>query len=353
MIVQPDTYGDNVVELEPSRLLEIYNRIALNIQGSGRQKNNMSNRRIVKIRDRSNADLEDVVLQYASMHPEFGQARVARELKKTGYFISASGVRYIWKRHELETTYKRLKAIEKSRKRGAINFTAEQQAVLERGDSSLKLTRKLKRDSRGDNEAGSVQRIDQILNAAAELFSLRGYDGTSIRDIARQVGLLPGSVYHYFPSKEDLFVSLNHTGFSNLIEKVEQAVKGSSDPWQRLELACVAHIELIIAGDGIDRVTGSTLFSYHEQRLLRRLKGDRDRYEGIFARLVAELYLAPGADRSLFRMFLLGVLNWTRVWYRPGKRTPKEIAREIVATLRGQYAARADNQKGRRTSAVA
>lgn len=102
----------------------------------------MSNRRKVKVRDRSNADLEGVVLRCASAHPEFGQARVARDLKKSGYFISASGVRYIWKRHDLETTYKRLKAIEKSSKRGAVDFTADQQAVLERGDSSLKLARK-------------------------------------------------------------------------------------------------------------------------------------------------------------------------------------------------------------------
>ena len=292
------------------------------------------------------------MLQYASMHPEFGQARVARELKKTGYFVSASGVRYIWKRHDLETTYKRLKAIEKSSKRGAIDFTAEQQAVLARGDSTLKLTRKLQRDSRGDSGAGSVQRIDQILNAAAELFSVRGYNGTSIRDIAKQVGLLPGSVYHYFPSKEDLFVSLNHIGFNNIIEKVEQAVKGSSEPWQRLELACVAHIELLIAGDGIDRVTGSSLFFYHEQRLMRRLKGDRDRYEGIFARLVANLDLAASADRSLFRMLLLGVLNWTRVWYGLGKKTPKEIAHEFIATLRGQHAPLPEGRKEHSTGAV-
>jgi hypothetical protein len=145
---------------------------------------------------------------------------------------------------------------------------------------------------------------------------------------------------------------LNHTGFNTLIEKVEQAVKGSSDPWQRLELACVAHIELIIAGNGIDRVTGSSLFSYHEQRLLRRLKGDRDRYEGIFVRLVADLDLASGADRSLFRMFLLGVLNWTRVWYRPGKKTPTEIAHEFIATLRGQHAPLPAGRKKHSTGAI-
>lgn len=298
----------------------------------------MATRRKIKVRERATGHLESVVLRCATAHPEFGQARAAQELNKSGHEISASGVRYIWKRHDLETVYKRLKAIERSGKRAAVAFTADQQAVLERGDSSLKLTRKLQRGLGGDNGAGSVQRIDQILIAGAEQFALRGYEGTSIRDIARRVGILPGSVYHYFPSKEDLFVSLNHAGFNNLIEKVEQAVRGSVDPWRRLELACTAHIELIIAGDGIDRVTGSSLFSYHEQRLLRRLKGDRDRYEQIFTRLIADLDLSPEADRSLLRMFLLGVLNWTRVWYKPGMKTPAQIAHALVVTLRGQHA---------------
>ena len=48
-------------------------------------------------------------------------------------------------------------------------------------------------------------RLPQVLNAAARLFGARGFDGTSVRDIARAVGMLPGSLYCHFATKEDLY----------------------------------------------------------------------------------------------------------------------------------------------------
>jgi len=85
-------------------------------------------------------------------------------------------------------------------------------------------------------------------------------------------------------------------------------------------------------------VTATGLFAIHEQRLQRRLRADRAAYDELFRRLIAGLDLPAGTDRSLFRLVLLGALNWTHVWYRPGKLTPREIAAQIIGLVRGKAA---------------
>lgn len=286
--------------------------------------------------DSSRSQLEAAVLRCAREQPQLGQAKAAAELGRLGHSISPSGVRYIWRKHNLETAYKRLKAIEKSPAASPQELTPGQREMLRRGDVSRKLVRKGRREAAAGGGVSSADRREHILWAAAELFVERGYGGTSIRDIARHVGLLPGSVYHYFPAKEDLFLAVTHEGFRQLIERVEQVIRRESDPWKRLEAACAEHIHAVAGANVISRITATGLFAIHEEALQRRLKKDRDQYERIFRELIAGLDLPRGTDRSLFRLTLFGALNWTRVWYRPGKKTPAAIARHLVATLRGK-----------------
>jgi hypothetical protein len=66
----------------------------------------------------------------------------------------------------------------------------------------------------------------------------------------------------------------------------------------------------------------------------RQLRAERDRFEAIYRRLIDDLPLPPGIDRSLLRLQLLGALNWTRTWYRPGKRGAADIAAHLVKVLR-------------------
>ena len=281
------------------------------------------------------ASLEASVLLLARRYPQYGQAKAARELNSAGHAISPSGVRYIWKKHNLETAYKRLKAIAALRDPAMRNLTANQLAILKRGD----ISRGLVQDSRGSKTEGGAaapdERQNHILRAAADLFVKQGYGGTSIRDIAQRVGLLPGSVYHHFPCKEDLFVAIHHEGFRQLVVRSEVAVRAEPDPWKRLELACAVHIDSAVEGDAIARITAIGLFAIHEDRLQRRLEKDRETYDQQLRKLVADLDLPRKTNRSIFRLALLGALNWTLIWYRPGKMTPKQIARELIRTFGG------------------
>ncbi len=285
-------------------------------------------------RDSASHSLETAVLQFASQHPQFGQAKVADTLTAGGQAISPSGVRYIWKKHNLETAYKRLKALQQLPAPGDGTLTVRQLAILKRGDLSRKLTR-MSRATLGNDTLVPNERRDQILKAAAALFVKQGYAGTSIRDIAQQVGLLAGSVYHHFPSKEDLFVAIHQEGFRQLVIASESAIHNQADPWQRLELACAVHIESAVAGDAIARITAVGLFAIHENRLQKRLEKDRKKYDQFFRKLVADLNIPRNRNRSIFRLALLGAINWALVWYKPGHATPQEIVRDLMQIFRG------------------
>jgi len=297
------------------------------------------NRRFVITAVRNRSSVETAVLRQAREHPQRGQAKAAEELNRLGYTISASGVRYIWRKHGLETTYKRLKELEKEVSASGRELTAGQKALLQRGDLTRKLARAARVGAPGADHPPPDERRSHILLGAAELFVKYGYSGTSIRDIASKVGLLPGSVYHYFPAKEDLFIAVHREGFRQLIVRVEEVIQNEKDPWRRIELACAAHLEAVVGDNSIHKITGTGLFSIHEEGLQRRLKAEREHYDRIFRRLVDDLGLQRAIDRSLFRLALLGAVNWARVWYRTGKKTPREVARGMIAIFHGSVGA--------------
>ena len=281
----------------------------------------------MEVRKQAADTLETAVLRFAAEQPQLGQAKAAAALTRLGHPVSPSGVRYIWRKHGLETTYKRLTALA-----GKSNWqpSAGQRALLNRGRVQRKVARK---SAAAGGEDGAEARRSQILLAAAELYSQHGYAGTSMRDIARMVGLLAGSVYHHFPAKEDLFVAVHQEGFRQLVQRIEAKLGTELDPWRRLEIACAEHIAAITGDNPIHQMTGTSLFAIHEPQLQQRVAVEREAYEKIFRRLIAALELPRGIDRSLFRLSLLGALNWSLVWYRSGKKTPQDIARRMMTVF--------------------
>ncbi|MFO1363746.1 MAG: TetR/AcrR family transcriptional regulator [Burkholderiales bacterium] len=178
-------------------------------------------------------------------------------------------------------------------------------------------------------------RLPLILDEAARLFAARGFHGASVRDIVRAIDMLPGSLYYHFATKEALLAVVYAEGVRRISESVEAAIAGRRDPWERLEAACVAHLEsLLNAGDYaqvVIRVRPSDAPSVAGELVQRR-----DEYERLFVELVQALPLARGVDRRSARLMLLGALNWSQTWYHPGRDSPRVIARRFVNLLRGQ-----------------
>jgi TetR/AcrR family transcriptional regulator, cholesterol catabolism regulator len=176
-------------------------------------------------------------------------------------------------------------------------------------------------------------RLPQLLDEAARLFGERGFHGTTIRDVVRGVDMLPGSLYYHFAAKEDLLAAVYAEGVRRIAERVNAAIAKRSDPWQRLTAACVAHLEALLdEGDYAQvmvRVRPGDVPEAAEQ-----LTALRDRYESLFVELIDALPLRPGIDRRNLRLMLLGALNWSQTWYRPGRDDPRVVAKNFVALLR-------------------
>jgi len=169
----------------------------------------------------------------------------------------------------------------------------------------------------------------EIIEAAAALFAERGYQAASMRDIAEQVGLLGGSLYHHIKSKKELFLQVHELALEGAADLVREAAAEHKDPWARLEAACVRLLEIQLDPNSITMPLMND-FRAVPAEIRTHLIARRDEFERIFTELVGALPLDPRLDRGVYRLLLLSLLNSVSTWYRPGRLTPVEISHQIM-----------------------
>jgi AcrR family transcriptional regulator len=183
--------------------------------------------------------------------------------------------------------------------------------------------------AKGKVEAGN--RREELMHAAARRFARGGFAATSMRDIAKDVGMIAGSMYYHFKSKDALIAAVYERGVTQIEAAVEAAAAAEADPWARLEAVCAAHLEALLAESPFAAVLTADLSRLPGPQR-RKVVALRDRYEKQFAAFVDAV--APQTDARLLRLHLLGALNWAPTWYKPGKTRPADIARGFVQALR-------------------
>jgi TetR/AcrR family transcriptional regulator, cholesterol catabolism regulator len=183
--------------------------------------------------------------------------------------------------------------------------------------------------------AGAVNRREDILAAAAELFHRKGFEGATMRDIASAVNMLSGSVFYHFSSKEELFFAVYESGIAQISQAVQDAIARETDPWRRLEAAAVAHLQTLLKSPFSAAVApGLSLIA---ARLRPSFIEARNQYDELFKSLIAGLPLPPGINRRLMRLQLLGALNWTPYWYQETRtHSPAQIAHHLIGMLQQQ-----------------
>ena len=187
----------------------------------------------------------------------------------------------------------------------------------------------------------SHNRIQPLLDAAAGLFASKGYRETTMRDIAAEAGMQAGSLYYHFSSKEELLLAVYTIAVEGIETRIVNELETVEDPWQRLEVAVITHLETILdQGDYSSVMIGVT--PDKAEGAAPELVALRDRYESLFEKLIEDLPLARGTDRRLLRLMLLGALNSTRSWYRYGDHSAAEIGRSFVGFLKLPVAKQAD-----------
>lgn len=145
--------------------------------------------------------------------------------------------------------------------------------------------------------AERTTRKQQILDIAARLFARHGYRGTLIREIGEQAGILGGSLYHHIKSKDALFIELHNRALDRAEALIEAAVSRHDDPWDRLEAACRALLEIQLAPI---LPTQPLMNDFREvpEDVRLQLVARRDAFEGAVPRS-GRRASAPAGDRPL------------------------------------------------------
>jgi TetR/AcrR family transcriptional regulator, cholesterol catabolism regulator len=185
---------------------------------------------------------------------------------------------------------------------------------------------------------GRIPRQDnrrvQLLDAAARLFCQRGFHATSMRDIAKAVDMLSGSIYYHFSSKQEILLAVYAEGARRIGALVDAAVEHETDAWKRLEAASAAHLNaLSVTHRNYAQVMIRTL-PQEIGGIVTQLRDIRRDYEVRFRQLIGSLPLPSDVDRHYLRLMLIGALNWSHVWYKPGGDRPEVVARAFIQTLR-------------------
>jgi len=178
-----------------------------------------------------------------------------------------------------------------------------------------------------------ANRWPALLVAAATKFAEQGYHATTIRDLAAATMMTPGAIYFHVPNKQTLLLAVYEEGVQRIVDRVDRAVAGGETGWSRLAAAVEAHLEAILDVSAFSRVV-IRILPDDVPEVSADLTRLRDRYEDRFRALFDEVKLPEGMAPGLARLFLLGSLNWTPVWHRPGRTSISEIARQMLAPLR-------------------
>ncbi|WP_420195398.1 TetR/AcrR family transcriptional regulator [Marinobacter sp. GH_1] len=159
-----------------------------------------------------------------------------------------------------------------------------------------------------------------VLSNAARLFREKGFERTSLKEIAEACNMLPGSLYYRYNSKEALLVELMRRGGDLVTAEVESAYASSDDPVERLRLCINAHLRaLLVDSDAVYVLLFEWRALGPEAR--EEIIELRDQYEslwaGILETMIAQGVVRKNIDGRLLRLIGLGALNWVATWFDP------------------------------------
>ena len=179
----------------------------------------------------------------------------------------------------------------------------------------------------------------ELVQAAAALFRDRGYDATSMQEIADRMGILKGSVYHYVRTKEDLLWMVVEPPLRELVDGAQRVLGEKSRPLtERLYDAMEAHAESFEAHFPhmfvMTRENGETL----SDRRREDLDALRRKYFQLWRRAIVAGQksgeIRDDIDPSVAVHGIFGMLNWMFRWFRPGGKMPaKAIAHQFGSIL--------------------
>jgi AcrR family transcriptional regulator len=161
---------------------------------------------------------------------------------------------------------------------------------------------------------------DDVVRAAGRLFADRGYHGTSMRDLGKELGLLGSSLYSHVSSKQDLLVEVVAEGARLFEESAERALAVAGKASDRLDALIAGHVDVVIENIDVARTflnEARVLDAAHRSRIVDA----RDHYEEAFRGVIRDGKrdgsFSPDVDPKTASIFILSILNAVERWYRP------------------------------------
>jgi AcrR family transcriptional regulator len=182
----------------------------------------------------------------------------------------------------------------------------------------------------------SPSRLPEILDQAAKVFHSKGYDASSIQDVADAVGILKGSLYHYIDTKEDLLFGVLQGVLDDLLPQFDRWALLDGNYLSRIDTFVREYVTHVIR----NRVkVGVFIADFESLSPARRaiINRSKDRYDEFLRDLIVQGQrdgsVSPDIDAKLAGLAFFGMANSTHQWYRPrGGRTPEQIA-DTMSTL--------------------
>src|SRR6185295_7183996 len=185
--------------------------------------------------------------------------------------------------------------------------------------------------------AAPVTRVEvrraEICRAAAQIFRDRGFDATSVSDIARALGLTKAGLYHYFESKEALLFEIMSFGLDRVRDEVIVLVRGIRDPEERLRQTIVRHARITTRGQGAVAHLGDEIRALppiSRKQLEERMRIYFDLVRDTLGELKSAGRLRQ-VDLTVAAFSVLGMILWLPRWFRQdGRLTQEQVANEIA-----------------------
>ena len=185
-------------------------------------------------------------------------------------------------------------------------------------------------------------RKQKIIEVAATLFCKKGYQSTSLDDVAKEIGISKAGIYHYVSSKDDLLSIIYTQAFEKIFQETYEIGRMDLPPDEKLRRILDNHIKNIIVRD----LSMFSVFFSEESQLpekdFQKIRQEKRRYTRIIEEIIEEgiaLGLFRELDPQLQAYAILGMCNWIYKWYRPErtKYDTEVIANNFIALLEVGY----------------
>ncbi|WP_067522246.1 TetR/AcrR family transcriptional regulator [Endozoicomonas ascidiicola] len=175
----------------------------------------------------------------------------------------------------------------------------------------------------------------RLLKQAAQLFKTQGFQRTTVRDIAREVGIQSGSLFHHYPSKQAILRSVVEETIQLNLEIMKQSLVLNDGVREKLLALIVCELQSVLVDTGSEMVVLVYEWRGLNEENQAEILSLRNTYEQLWLDILGQAYAQQmtSVEPAILRRLLTGAISWTINWYKPdGGLSLIELA-EIVLSM--------------------